>query len=794
MISSYFLLAIRTFLRNKIPFIINLLGMSIALGCCITAYINYQHSAGYDEQQENASNLYRIGFWQKNEEGQTPYGVCPMPVGNLIRESLGEGEKVIQYISKGGQFRIGDEMFQRQFVYADPDFTEVFSINLISGSLSLQNKNHILISDKLAKTYYGNENALGKPLTQIISGEPREFEVGGVYEAFPSNSSFRFDLLTTFDNYFIDVGEQSLVENDWSKWATTFLYLKDNATIASLTKQLEQYIAPQNDARKDLQANAYYIEPFIGMSSRALKERNQGHWLNMPMPTAAVIAPFTMAAFLLLVACFNYMNNSIAIAGSRLKEIGIRKVIGGRRKELIVQFLSETMIFCFVSLLLALLLAEYFTEGWNYMWNGLDLNIVYKDNMSMFLVLALLLLFTSLIAGGYSAFYISSFKPIHVLRGNTTMRGGNMLTKSLLVFQFSISLAAVIFALAFYHNAKFQKAYDLGYSYQSVIQVPLDNPQQFELLRNELSGSRLIQNVGGTEDHIYNNSYKAAARYGNMDDTEVDMLNVGDGYFKTLNVRLIKGRSFEKESQSDIEESIVVNEEFVRVLGLGEDALDKRITLNDTTHVYIKGIVKDVYMRALFQPLTPLVFRYVPVDNYKYLVASTSPEQLVETNVEIKAAWQQLFPNMLYTGKLMEERMVMVREHFDSVVILYTFLGLVAIVMSISGLYSLVSLNLQKRSKEFGIRKIIGASLPHMTYQASKLFITTMLISFVIGSLLGSVMVNGLMSSVWEYYEAINSTVIGLAITILSVIAISTIGYKIFKVTVANPVEFLRQD
>ncbi|MEQ9412639.1 MAG: ABC transporter permease, partial [Cyclobacteriaceae bacterium] len=602
MISSYFLLAIRTFLRNKIPFIINLLGMSIALGCCITAYINYQHSAGYDQQQENASNLYRIGFWQENDEGLTPYGVCPMPVGNLIRESLGEGEKVIQYISKGGQFRIGDEMFQRQFVYADTDFTEVFSINLISGSLSLQNKNHILISDKLAKTYYGNENALGKPLTQIISGEPREFEVGGVYEAFPSNSSFRFDLLTTFDNYFIDVGEQSLIENDWSKWATTFLYLKDKAAIPSLSQQLEQYIAPQNDARKDIQANTYYIEPFIGMSSRALKERNQGHWLNMPMPTAAVIAPFVMAAFLLLVACFNYMNNSISIAGSRLKEIGIRKVIGGRRKQLIVQFLSETMIFCFVSLLLALLLAEYFTEGWNYMWNGLDLSIVYRDNIKMFLVLALLILFTSLVAGGYSAFYISSFKPIHVLRGNATLRGGNMLTKSLLVFQFSISLAAVIFALAFYHNAKFQKAYDLGYSYQSVIQVPLDNPQQFELLRNELSGSRLIQNVGGTEDHIYNNSYKAAARYGNVDDTEVDMLNVGDGYFQTMNVRIIKGRSFEKESQSDREESIVVNEEFVRVLGLGDDVLDKRITLNDTTHVYIKGIVKDVYMRALFQP------------------------------------------------------------------------------------------------------------------------------------------------------------------------------------------------
>ena len=302
-----------------------------------------------------------------------------MPVGSLIRESLSEGDKAIQYISKSTQFRIGDEMFQTRFVYADPDFTEIFTIKLIAGSLSLQNKNHVLISDKLAKTYYGNADPLGKPLTQIISGEPKEFEVGGVFEAFPSNSSFRFDLLTAYANYFKDAEEQSLVENDWSRWATTFLYVKDKAVITSLTQQLEQYITPQNDARRDIQAKTYYIEPFIGMSSRALKERNQGHWLNTPMPTAAVIAPFAMAAFLLLVACFNYMNNAIAIAGNRLKEIGIRKVIGGRRKELIVQFLSETMIFCLASMLLALVLAEYFTKGWNSMWNGIELSIIYKD-------------------------------------------------------------------------------------------------------------------------------------------------------------------------------------------------------------------------------------------------------------------------------------------------------------------------------------------------------------------------------------------------------------------------------
>lgn len=794
MLASYYRLAIRTFLKNKIPFLINLIGMSIALGCCITAYVNYQYAAAFDSQQQHAAHIYRIGFWENSEERSTPYGVTPMPVGNLVRENLSDGEAVIQYISKSAQFRIGDEMFQSRFMYVDPIFTKIFTIDLLYGTLDLKDKSQILISDKLAQIYYHSTDVVGKPLTQIISGEPRDYVVSGVYKAFPFNSSFTSDLITTYDNYFVDITQKEAIENDWSRWTTTFLYLNGNTPIASINKQLEQYIITQNEARPDLKASQFYVEPFIGMASRALKQKNQGHWMNMPMPPAAVIAPFAMASLLLLVACFNFMNNAIAVSGNRLKEIGIRKVIGGRRKELIIQFLSETLIFCLFSMLLSLVFAEYFTAGWNSMWAGLEIKINYTENYALFIALGCLLLLTASLAGGYAAFYVSSFKPIQVLKGSIQLGDGNWLNKSLLVFQFSISLAAVIFALAFYTNSRFQKEYDLGYSYNNVIQVPLDNPQQYDQLKNILAANSKIISIGGSEQHIYNSSYAAAIRADNQKEKEVDVLNVGDHYFETVNVRLIAGRKFGEDSASDMAESIIVNEEFTRAFGLGMDAVGKRMTINDTIPVYIVGVVKDVYLRALFEPLAPVVFRYVPAEKYKYLVASTTPGQLVEVNQEIKAAWQKLFPAMLYTGKLMEQDMVMVLEHFDSVVVLYTFLGIVAIIMSVSGLYSLVSLNLQKRTKEFGIRKILGASLSHMTLKASQLFLIIMGVSFIIGSLMGTVMVNGLMSTVWEYYEAINAQVISLAIIILFVIAVATIGYKILKVTKSNPVDSLRYE
>jgi putative ABC transport system permease protein len=237
-----------------------------------------------------------------------------------------------------------------------------------------------------------------------------------------------------------------------------------------------------------------------------------------------------------------------------------------------------------------------------------------------------------------------------------------------------------------------------------------------------------------------------------------------------------------------------VNEEFVKVFGLGEAPLGQRITLNDTTQVYIIGVVKDVYLKALFQPLGPLAFRYAPAGSYRFLVASTDASTLVEANEQIKSAWKELYPAELYPGRLMEYNMSMALEHFDSVVILYTFLGLVAIIMSVSGLYSLVAMSLQKRTKELGIRKILGASVPNILFVSCRLFLMIIIISFVVGSAMGMVMANSLMNSVWEYYEGVNGKVLTLAMMILFMIAAFTVGMKIRSVAVSNPVDSLRHE
>ncbi|MBL7852446.1 MAG: ABC transporter permease [Cyclobacteriaceae bacterium] len=793
MMRNYFLLTVRNLVRNPAPYFINLIGMSIALACCITAYVNYEFNVGFDKGQKQASQLYRIGFVNRSEEKDTPYGVAPMPMGALLRENSLLVDAVIRYISKTAQFRIGDEVFETEFVYADPDFTRLFTMERLFGTLSLESKSNVIISDRLAITYFGTVDAVGKPLTQLVSGKPREFIVGGVYRAFPSNSSFRFDLISTFDNYFTDPSQKSFLENDWTKWSTIFLHVKDPLSIRGIEEGLQQYVITQNEARPDLKASEFFVEPFIGMAHRAVKDRNQGHWFNRPMPPAGVLAPFLMAGFLLLVACFNFNNNSIALAGKRLKEIGIRKVVGGLRRELMFQFLAETLIFCFLALGVGLFLSDYFVAGWSSLWPGISLKVTYFDNLPFFSALLGLILITALLAGGYPAFYLSSFRPIQVLRDRATLGGMNWLTKSMLVVQFSISLAALIFAIAFYFNSRYQRSFDLGYAYRSVIQVPVSDGEQFARLRDALQANPSVSALGGSAHHIYSGSSKTSVRLTAGDDREVDLLDVGENYFQALDIRVLYGRGFEKDKASDFREAIVVNEEFVRKFQL-TNPVGTRVMLGDTLQTFIVGVVKDVYLAALFQPISAVVFRYVPESEYRYLVASTNSSNLDALNEQIKVSWKKLFPNALYPGRKMEERMVMAMDHFDSVVIIYTFLGLVAIIMSVSGLFGLVSLNLQKRTKELGIRKILGAPGRHILLQASRIFLVIMIFSCLIGGLAGSFMVNALMDSVWEYYVAIDFNVIFLAILIIFLVASVTISSLLRRVAVANPVESLRHE
>ncbi|MFM7485483.1 MAG: ABC transporter permease, partial [Cytophagales bacterium] len=367
MIKNYLLITFRNLLKNKLFIIINVFGMGLAIACCITAYLNWGYSSNWDKIHVNADRVYRVQFWREFQGKRDRYGMAPMPLGSYIKQNFKEVDNVVRYMSGYCDMRIGEEVFGDQMVYADSAFFDLFTFELKHGSFSnFHDKGKVFISDKIAKKYFNKEDVVGQQLTQIVLGadgvrRPKEFEIGGVFKKPPQNTSFGFDVITLFDNFWDVNLDKELSETNWKRWShVLFLEIKDPTKIASITQQLKQYVEPQNKVREDFKISEYYLENFKGMMQRnRANPRLDSDYLGGGIPEEAVTVPAIMSRLLLLLACFNFTNTSIAISGKRLKEIGIRKVMGGMRKQLIVQFLGENLLLCFFGLLAGLLLAEW---------------------------------------------------------------------------------------------------------------------------------------------------------------------------------------------------------------------------------------------------------------------------------------------------------------------------------------------------------------------------------------------------------------------------------------------------
>jgi len=397
------------------------------------------------------------------------------------------------------------------------------------------------------------------------------------------------------------------------------------------------------------------------MRRNRAQPRLNSDYLNGGIPEEAVTVPGIMAALLLVLACFNFTNTSIAISSRRLKEIGIRKVMGGLRSQLVIQFLGENLLLCFFALCAGLLLAEWLVPAYDSLWQWLDLKLSYTENAGFLLFLVALLVITALVAGSYPSFYITSIEPVSILKGKAKFGGTNWFTRILLGGQFVISLLSIIMGFAFYQNGQYQKNYDLGFDTKGVVSVWVNNEGAFNTYRDAVAGNTDIKAIAGTRNHIINSFYNDPVKWEALE-REVDVMDVGDNYFEVMNMKLVAGRLFAKDSETDRKESIIVTEEFVKEFGWKDNPIGKRILWMDTASFYVIGVVKNIYSRALWEPIEPTMFRYVAPEKYQQLVASTDPSKLREVNMCLEAKWRELFPNMLYPGQMVDEELAQTNE------------------------------------------------------------------------------------------------------------------------------------
>lgn len=779
-------------MKNKLFTFINVFGLGVALSCCIVAYLNWEYNIKFDTNHLNAEEIYRVNFIRITNGQPIKNGDCPMPLGATIKGSISQVDEVMRYYPVNGNFKVGDDLFRTWVSAVDPNFFDIFTFNFISGNKAeLSDKSRIFISSRIAKRHFKDvEDPVGEIITYINGDLRLEFIVGGVFERQPRNSSFFSDAYVHYDNVFDVTGWD---RNDWSQFNSTFVTVKNPADLPEIEKQLQQYVEIQNRAKEDYKVHEYYLDAFVGMAIRAERDDMWNHWFNQSLPVAAAVAPGIMAILILLIACFNFTNTSIAIANRRIKEIGIRKVMGSSRKQLIAQFLGENILLTFFALLVGLLISFFLVPAYSAMWPFLDIELNLIENYELLAFLFILLLATGIVAGSYPAFYVSAFQPSSILRGTLKFGGTNNFTRILLTMQYAISLIAIISGFVFAQNAEYQRKFDMGFNMQSVVFAYVTNESGFDTFRNELEGYSKIKDIAGSRHCATSSWYTDPIKF-ESSEMDVSILDIGDNYLNTIDATLIDGRDFIKDSQNDVEQSVIINETLVNAFNW-EEPVGKRIVLRDTVELFVVGVVKDIYIDGeLWDPIEPMLMRYVRPEGYRFLSVKTDLNDIREVHDFMEEKWKEVFPDELSTVQYMDATRADSAEVNNNIKIIFVFLGIVATILSAIGLFSLVSLNVIKKMKEIGVRKVLGASLLNIVNNISKEFVIIFIISSILGSAAAYYLADALMASIWTYYVPIGILAFLISIIVLLLISSLTIGGKVLRAASMNPAYTLRDE
>lgn len=792
MIRNFLIITFRNMMKNKLFIIINVLGMAIAIGCCIVGYFAYEYDANFDAIHKNREQIYRVSANRTFNNQVEKLGYVPTPLTGIIQQNIKDVDKSTRFHFSWSNLKREDDLFESRLAYVDPDFFDMFTFDFLSGKPSeIRDKSTVFISDKMAIRLFGSPaEAMGKQITQVYGTNLKELKIGGVFREPPQNSSFYYrEAYLNFENHKDEFTDHK--EDDWKRDLTMFLQINNPERVAGVEKQLQAHVESNNRVREDHIIKDFVLDHFPTMAFRD-RDAEVRNWTWAAPPQSAIIGSGIMGILILLIACFNLTNTAMAISSKRLKEIGIRKVMGSMRNQLITQFLSETLLICFIALIFGLFFADWLVQGWNSLWEFMRLTPHYLDNPKFVFFMIAVLVFTGVVAGAYPAFYISRFEPISILKGKLKFGGSNYLSWFLLGAQFSISLIAIVSAIAFWQNARYQQNYDLGFNIKGSVIAWLNDKDEVEAYRNALAGNPKIQSMAGANSGIFSNRSNDPVEVDSKQ-VKTDVISVGDNYLRTMNLKLTEGRDFIPDSETDKKESVIISQKLAEKLGW-EKPLGKELLYQDSVRLYVVGVVKDVYTMGLWRELEPVMIRYIGRDQYSQIVVSGNANDVSEIHKFMEAKWKELFPYRLYNGRMLSMDFQEVSDVNNNILKMFAFLGIIAMMLSATGLFTLISLNIIKRMKEIGVRKVLGASIANITRIINTEFFIILVVASMLGSAASYFAVDALMGSIWKYYQASNALTFILSIVLMFIISAVAIGYKVFSAASMNPVNTLRNE
>ncbi len=780
--SNYVLTSLRTLLRNKFFVGVNLLSIAVAFSLCTIAYFNIQFNSQFNTFFKDAQTIHKINAAKVTADGHRLMGITPLPLAASLNADT-DGLIATSYHRKSQLVKMEDQLFRESLAFVDEQFFEVFDFPLLAGGKAgFGQQTDIFINELIAVKLFGDSTAIGKTLEFVgKDGQKTPFTVAGVIKKLPENTSFLHSIIAPMHHY---VQGNEIDETDWSRWVDA-TFIKSDLDDASLNTLLNRYLPVQNEVNESTEVSAYAS---IGLLEWPAVEGSMlnGSFMSNLHP-ASVMGTVSSAITVLLLACFNFINTSIAISRNRLKEIGIRKVLGSRKSDLKIQFLVESVLQMSIAMALSGLVTMLLTDPYNAMFN-FDIVEFHRIELLPFAGFALgVWLLTSLLAGMYPAFYISKFKPVEIFKNKVRFSGKNLFIKGLLTFQFMICVYNVFSMILFTQNAQYQETLDRGYALKTSINIPIQ-ASQFTALKAELEQLPAVVSVSGTEQAI-GFSAKATAINHLGKDYDVAALNVGEGYLEALEIRLVQGQLFEV-NQPGNERYAIINEMLLE--SLEADVLNEWLNYNGERYTVI-GVVEDFNLKPIMldNKIEPTVIFFAPEAHYRYANVLLNEEPIIADDL-LKEHWASLYPDEIYLGFLQEDVMQAVRQTNDIMMNINGVVSIITLLISALGLYAMVYMNIQSRIKEFGVRKVLGASVSNILYLLNRQVVIMLVIASVLGVIAGHFVIGMILDIVYAYHKEIELNNYVWPILIIFFIAFSAIGFRVYSSARQNPVEQLR--
>ncbi|MEO1051618.1 MAG: FtsX-like permease family protein [Bacteroidota bacterium] len=796
MIKNLLKIAFRNILKDKTYSLINVFGLTIGITCSLFILTYVLDELSYDRYHENADNIYRIVSDIKEPDNAFTWAVAQIPLAEELRDNYPDVVNAVRFFGMGRRlFENGEKQFYEEgFFMADSTVFDMFSYKFIAGDpeTALDEPNTVVLTKSLAVKYFDDERPLGQLLTDQ-SGD--ELKVTGVIEDVPTNSHFTFDAL-------ISRSSVPQRQGSWGNFGVfTYIQLPEGYDPDNMQPHFDKILAEKvNPIFESIGIEIKYVMqniPDIHLHSKIQDEAEEGGDISYVYIFSAI------AIFMLIIASINYMNLATARSAKRAKEVGVRKAVGSSRKQIITQFITESVVVTLVALVLSIILIYAFLPSFNVLANK-SIDFAYVLQPTVIFSLLGVVIFVGLVGGSYPAFYLSGFSPVNVLKGKLSEKGGNLLLRKILVvIQFGLSVFMLVCTLVVFDQLQFIRTKDLGFNIDQLVRVRLTSQElrtNYPALRNRLMSEPYVTNVAtatttpgsGIGKVIFN----VEDNDGEMIERGVDFYAADFDYISTLEMDVVLGRDFSKDILSDTTAAALVNEAMVRRMNWDEP-LGKKFRIPVSRDSFelkqVIGVIKDYHQNSLYDEIEPLMVMYQPNNGNVFIKVKS--DDIRASMQALESSWTEVNPNTPFTYEFVDqdfgEQYVADQKRGQ----IFTVFSGLTIFIACLGLLGLTAFTTEQRTKEIGIRKVIGASVQGLLVLVSKEFFILVAIATCIAFPAAWYFMDKWLQSfaykvamVNEITTFIISGVLAFAITLL------TVGFHTLRAATANPVNALKDE